>query len=188
MEPRSSQARPELASLTKGEPDASGIWFARPDVVLEDGPDIIVADARWRRLVTRLDHVVRRAVLAASDGMAPLPTIVLDTDMAVQRLNFRHRDRNKPTNVLTFEPLAPGLGGDIVLASGVVAREARAMGRPVRDHLSHLVVHGMLHLAGHDHHEAGEARRMEMAEAWILGRLKVPNPWKSAGRGRERGA
>ena len=104
--------------------------------------------------------------------------MILASDEAVKRLNFRHRQRNKATNVLTFEPLAGIAGGDIVLALGVVAREAREARRPPAHHLAHLVVHGCLHLAGHDHHGAGAARRMELEEARILHRIGVPNPWK----------
>jgi probable rRNA maturation factor len=96
----------------------------------------------------------------------------------VKLLNARHRGRNKATNVLTFEPAFVALPGEIVIASGVVAREAAREGKLVADHLAHLVIHGMLHLAGHDHHAAGPARRMEMEEARLLGRLGRPNPWK----------
>jgi probable rRNA maturation factor len=103
---------------------------------------------------------------------------VLADDRTVKRLNARHRGRNKPTNVLTYEPSRPGLPGDVILALGAVRREAVAAGRPAAHHLAHLVVHGALHLRGHDHHGAGEARRMEMEEARILHRLRVPNPWK----------
>jgi len=104
--------------------------------------------------------------------------VVLSSDRAVKRLNMRHRRRNKPTNVLTFEPLRGFVGGDIVVALETVRREAQAAGRSPAHHLAHLVVHGALHLQGHDHHAAGEARRMEMAEARILHRLGIPNPWK----------
>jgi probable rRNA maturation factor len=94
----------------------------------------------------------------------------------VHRLNARHRGRNKPTNILTYTFPAP----EMLLALGVVRREAAEAGRRPAHHLAHLVVHGALHLAGHDHHRAGEARRMELAEARILHRLRVPNPWKRA--------
>ncbi len=104
--------------------------------------------------------------------------MLLASDATVKRLNARHRGRNKPTNVLTFDPAAPGLPGDIVLALGTVRREAAAAGKRPAHHLAHLVVHGVLHLAGHDHHHPGEARRMEMAEARILRRLGLPNPWR----------
>jgi probable rRNA maturation factor len=135
---------------------------------------IVVEEAAWRRAVQNPERVVARAAHAAGT----IGTVLLASDTAVKRLNARHRGRNKPTNVLTFEPAAPGLPGDIVLALGTVRREAAQAGRRPGQHLAHLVVHGALHLQGHDHHAAGEARRMEMAEARILRRLGVPNPWK----------
>jgi len=92
----------------------------------------------------------------------------------VRQLNARHRGRNKPTNVLTYLQPAP----EVILALGVVRREAAAACRNPAHHLAHLVVHGALHLAGYDHIAAGDARRMEQAEARILRRLGVPNPWK----------
>ncbi|HEY6430901.1 MAG TPA: rRNA maturation RNase YbeY [Acetobacteraceae bacterium] len=137
-------------------------------------PEIIVADPAWRRFVPRLRIVVIRAARAA--GLSG--TILLADDRTVRRLNARDRGRNKPTNVLTYDPPYPGLPGQIVVAAGVVRREAAAAGRRPAHHLAHLVVHGALHLAGHDHRGAGEARQMEMAEARILRRIRVPNPWK----------
>jgi probable rRNA maturation factor len=91
----------------------------------------------------------------------------------VHRLNARHRGRNRPTNVLSF----PG-SDEIVLALGVVCREAAAAGLRPEAHFAHLLVHGTLHLEGHDHHRAGEARRMELAEARRLRLLGFANPWK----------
>jgi probable rRNA maturation factor len=135
---------------------------------------VIVESAGWRALVRDAERVAARAAAAAGGA----GTVVLSNDRQVKRLNARHRKRNKPTNVLTFEPLRGFAGGDIVLALETVRREAAAHGRRPAHHLAHLVVHGALHLRGHDHHEAGEARRMEMAEARILHRLGVPNPWK----------
>jgi probable rRNA maturation factor len=137
---------------------------------------VTIADPAWRRLVPRVDVLAGRAATAAGGGAS----VVLATDRAVQRLNARHRGRNKPTNVLTYDPPAPGLPGEIILALGTIRREAALAGRRPAHHLAHLVVHGALHLAGHDHHHAGEARRMEMAETRILHRLHVPNPWRRA--------
>lgn len=154
-----------------------------------DGPEIIVEDARWRALVPDAERLVRRAcaaslVWADRHGAAAImpETIVLSSDRVVKRLNARHRARNKPTNVLTFEP-PPGYGsnrrgGEIILALGVVRREALAAGKSPAHHLAHLIAHGVLHLGGHDHHEAGDARRMEMEEARILAMMGLPNPWK----------
>ena len=125
-------------------------------------------DAGWRRLVPRAERIAARAAAAAGGAGA----IVLASDGAVKRLNARHRGRNKPTNVLTFD------SGDVILAAGVVRREARAAGRRAGHVLAHLVVHGALHLRGHAHGGAGEARRMELREARILHGLCVPNPWR----------
>jgi probable rRNA maturation factor len=132
-------------------------------------PAVIVADPAWRRRVPGATRIAARA--AAFSGCAS--TVVLASDRAMHRLNARHRGRNRATNVLSF----PG-SGEIVLALGVVCREAAASGRTAGGHLAHLVVHGTLHLAGHDHHAPGEARRMELAEARLLRRLGFPNPWK----------
>ena len=125
-------------------------------------------------MIAGASRIASRAALAAGGT----GTVVLSSDRAVKRLNARHRRRNKPTNVLTFEPMRGFAGGDIVLALETVRREAAANGRRPAHHLAHLVVHGALHLRGHDHHHPGEARRMEMAEARILHRIGVPNPWK----------
>ena len=134
------------------------------------GPEVIVADLVWRRMVPRAESLVRRAAVAA--GGQGVGSVLLTTDAEVRRLNRTYRGRDKPTNVLTFE------SGDIALASGVVRREAAAAGRAVADHLMHLVVHGALHLRGEDHAAAGAARRMEMAETRVLHRLGVRNPWR----------
>ena len=107
-------------------------------------------------------------------------TVLLTDDRALKRLNAEHRGKEKPTNVLSFPGAVPGHLGDIALALGVVRREATAAGKPVALHLAHLVAHGTLHLIGHDHLAAGEARRMEQAEARALARLALPNPWKYA--------
>ena len=136
------------------------------------GIPVIVTEPAWRRLVRRAEAVARRAAHAAGGA----GSVVLADDRTLKRLNARDRGRNKPTNVLTYESAATG--GDVILALGTVRREAAEAGRQPGDHLAHLVVHGALHLRGHDHHHPGDARRMELAEARILHRLRVPNPWK----------
>lgn len=131
---------------------------------------VIVAEPAWHRFVPRVEALVLRAARAAG----AMGTIILADDRVVQQLNALHRRRNKPTNVLTYEHPEP----EIILALGVIRREAAAAGRSVARHLAHLVVHGSLHLQGLDHHQAGEAREMEMAESRILRSIGVPNPWK----------
>jgi len=129
-------------------------------------------DPAWRRFVPRVVALVSRAARAAGGAAS----VVLADDRLVRGLNARHRGQNKPTNVLTYEHPAP----ELVLALGVIRREAAAAGRRVAHHLAHLVVHGALHLRGHGHDHPGDARRMEMAEARLLHRIGVPNPWKRA--------
>lgn len=133
------------------------------------GVHVVFADPAWRRLVPQAERIVRRAAAIAGGAV----TVVLDRDPVVRRLNARHRGIDRPTNVLTFD------GGDVILAWGTVRREAAAERKRAAHHLAHLVVHAGLHLQGHDHHHPGDARRMEMAEARLLARLRVPNPWRN---------
>ena len=140
---------------------------------------VVCQDTGWRRLVPGAETLARRAARAAlrGTGAGGSLTVLLADDREVRRLNGEHRGKDKPTNVLSF----PGVGGhlgDIALALGVVRREAEAAGKRPAAHFAHLVAHGALHLLGHDHLAAGEARRMERAEARAMRRLRLPNPWK----------
>jgi probable rRNA maturation factor len=92
-----------------------------------------------------------------------------------QKLNKRFRKKNYATNVLSF-PYGRG-SGDIVLCHPVIAREAREQGKTLRAHYAHLVVHGVLHLRGHDHLRRSDAARMENAEIRILRRLGFGDPY-----------
>jgi probable rRNA maturation factor len=136
-------------------------------------------------------RVVRAARAALADGpprMAGRPVllgIVLTDDAEQRELNRTWRGKDSPTNVLSFavggpdDPAPPGaplLLGDVVLAFETVAREAAACGKPLADHLSHLVVHGVLHLLGFDHESDAEAAIMEAREHAILAALGVPAP------------
>jgi probable rRNA maturation factor len=89
-----------------------------------------------------------------------------------RRLNRAFRGKDKATNVLSFHT------GDIVLCHPVIAREAREQGKKLAAHYAHLVVHGVLHLRGHDHMRKRDAARMERAEIRILRRLGFANPYE----------
>ncbi len=118
--------------------------------------------------------------------------ITLADDATVHDLNREHRDQDKPTNVLSFpliddfddaEPEAPGVPlmlGDVILAFETVAREAAGQGKSLADHAVHLVVHGLLHLLGHDHRDDDEAEAMERLETGILSRLGIADPYSSS--------
>ena len=90
-------------------------------------------------------------------------------------MNARFRKKQKATNVLSF-PYGKG-SGDVVLCHPVIAREARAQGKPLAAHYAHLVVHGILHLRGYDHEKKRDALRMERREVRILRRLGFPDPY-----------
>ena len=95
-----------------------------------------------------------------------------------RRLNRSFRGRDYATNVLTFAyPEHTPLQGDIVLCLPVLQREAAAGGLPFYQHFAHLVVHGTLHMQGHDHENARDARRMENLERRILRSLGYADPY-----------
>jgi probable rRNA maturation factor len=159
---------------------------------------ISVTDERWREAEGVLP-AVRTAALAALAGVGLADaaavraevSIDLSDDAAIQALNRDYRRKDMPTNVLSFpgfdDPaeLEDGLGpdgpplllGDVILAYQTVAREAAEQGKPLLDHVRHLVVHGVLHLMGHDHEEDAEAEEMEALERRVLLGLGVPDPY-----------
>jgi probable rRNA maturation factor len=105
-----------------------------------------------------------------------------------RRLNRDYRGRDYATNVLSFPAGAlpavePRPLGDLVICASVVAREARAQHKSARAHWAHLVVHGVLHLLGHDHEDEAGARRMERREAAVLRALGYPNPYREVAGG-----
>jgi probable rRNA maturation factor len=124
-----------------------------------------------------------------SPGAAIEIGISLVDDAAQRQLNRDWRGIDAATNVLAFPawdpgaaipPNAPLLLGDVVLAFDTVMREAAEQGRPLADHLSHLVVHGVLHLLGYDHLAEADATAMETLETAILASLGVPDPYRRA--------
>ena len=117
-------------------------------------------------------------------------SVTLTSDEHVRELNAKWRNKDKPTNVLSF-PMADELDlgranvssmelllGDIVLAHGVCEAEAAEKGVPLEQHATHLMVHGTLHLLGYDHHKDSEAADMEAREVRALERLGIANPYE----------
>jgi probable rRNA maturation factor len=151
---------------------------------------IMVEDDAWNGRGP-LDALTNRAVtgaLAAAE-ITDMPekemplgiTVLFESDEQVRLLNRDFRDKDKPTNVLSFPMLEIEDGrfmlGDLVLAHGVIEREAQEQGKSFDDHLTHLIVHGTLHLAGYDHMEDGEAEEMESLEIRILADMGIENPY-----------
>jgi probable rRNA maturation factor len=131
------------------------------------------------------------AVAAAIHELGVLPgattelSLLFTDDAHIQVLNREWRGKDKPTNVLSFpafdvapgDPL-PAMLGDIVIAQETVSAEAALDGKPFEHHLSHLIVHGLLHLIGHDHEDDDEAEEMEALERRSLARLAIPDPYE----------
>jgi probable rRNA maturation factor len=113
------------------------------------------------------------ALAAARPGAEVTVRVVGAAEARLLNRAFRRRDY--ATNVLSFS-YSP-TQGDVVLCHPVIAREARAQGKPLAAHYAHLVVHGMLHLRGMDHARAADARRMERAEIRLLARLGFGDPY-----------
>jgi probable rRNA maturation factor len=110
-------------------------------------------------------------------------SILLCDDAFICDLNRKWRGIDKPTNVLSFPAGGTALGpilGDIVIAYGTARREAEEEGKPLRDHVVHLMVHGFLHLIGYDHLIAAEAEEMEALERTILAELGIDDPYRGA--------
>jgi probable rRNA maturation factor len=144
------------------------------------GVQLVVEDPAWRAhrgLRTRLERAAEAAARAGKlrGGF----TILLADDPRLKQLNRDFRGKNKPTNVLSFPSDARGYHGDIAIAHGVTAAEARAAGKRFADHASHLVVHGVLHLAGYDHETERDARRMEPLEVKILAAIGIADPYRA---------
>jgi probable rRNA maturation factor len=168
-----------------------------------DGPSTVALtiDApAWPTQLADPEGVCRHA-LAATLERVPTPPwlaraeigVVLADDATVRRLNADHRGNDRATNVLSFptferiledEPrhLPPGPVplGDVVLALETVRAEASVEGKPFLDHVSHLLVHGCLHLLGYDHETAADQARMEGLERAILAQLGIPDPYADA--------
>lgn len=144
-------------------------------------PAAIVDDARWTRALGDVDAFLSR-IAAAAAARAPETSagcaILFTDDATLHRLNRDFRGKDKPTNVLSFPNTgAPGYAGDIAISFDACAAESAAEEKPFADRAAHLLVHGMMHLAGYDHESEAEAERMERIEALILGDLGISDPY-----------
>ena len=146
-------------------------------------------EADWEALAARV-----AATLSAHETALANPrlsaSLLFTSDDQVHALNREWRGRDKPTNVLSFPMLdraellhlapegPPVLLGDIALAHETCAREAAEKGIAVEEHAAHLIAHGLLHLAGHDHEiSTADAEEMEAIEIKVLAQLGIANPY-----------
>lgn len=157
--------------------------------------DVVIQDARWAE--AGLEALASRATDAALEHLGLVPdnwevSVLGADDARIAALNGAFRGKAKATNVLSWPsaerrvpggvPEMPGMGddselGDLALAFETCRAEAEAGGLTFADHVSHLIVHGVLHLLGYDHETAGDAARMEELEAAILATLGIADPY-----------
>jgi probable rRNA maturation factor len=153
--------------------------------------EVLVVAECWRT-EPDAEAVIQRAVATAAEmveadvGEAELAVMLTD-DAGIRTLNGNWRGIDKPTNVLSFPALqptgakrpgdAPRMLGDIAIAYETTRKEADDEQKPFDHHLSHLAVHGFLHLIGYDHENDDDAEAMEALEAEILAQLGIPDPY-----------
>jgi len=148
---------------------------------------IVIQSPQWKT-ITSVGASLRRALNAAwpPDREHGEVAILLTDDDTIRALNRQWRGRDEATNVLSFpsHPVdrggaAPTFLGDIAIAYGVTAHEAAAEGKPFLQHVTHLAVHGFLHLLGYDHESPDDAEIMEGLERRILAQLGIPDPYSA---------
>lgn len=166
--------------------------------------DILIEDKRWTAL--NLEALANRAAAAAlvQVGLDPETceiSLLACDNSRISVLNAEFRGKPVPTNVLSWpaeDRAAPNAGhcpprpvpdptgevalGDIAISYDTCAREAEAQAKPMRDHVTHLIVHGLLHLLGYDHVRDADATLMEGLEVEILGRLGLDDPYRDSDR------
>jgi len=158
--------------------------------------DLLIEDDRWNAV--SIEALAEQACGAALAHLgieeAEISLLACD-DARIAELNGEFRDKPRPTNVLSWpseergaeapggDPLPPEDPelGDIAIAWETCLREAEAAGKPHKDHLTHLLVHGTLHLLGYDHIDDKDAALMEGLEVEILGKLGLADPYGDAG-------
>ena len=155
--------------------------------------DISLQDPEWER-IGDIEKIIRQAIeRTLATAMMPKTaigrdlevSIVLANDDLIQVLNREYREKDTPTNVLTFATLdseeisTDGVLnlGDVILSFQTIQREAQEQGKFILDHVKHMTIHGVLHLLGYDHINDDEANDMETAEIGILAGLGVQNPY-----------
>lgn len=145
--------------------------------------DIAVQFEDWTERLSDIDAVANTAVAQILSGLDTPKlgelSIALVSDADIQTLNRDYRNKDKPTNVLSFPDEGPApLLGDIVLALETVMREAREKPVTLKSHVTHLIIHGFLHLQGYDHETDSAAAEMETLEIAALAALNIDNPYE----------
>ncbi|MCZ2158069.1 rRNA maturation RNase YbeY [Bartonella sp. 220] len=150
--------------------------------------DITVESSGWndeKTLYNITEKILKTTMHHVSlDNVISEISLLFTDNKHMAQINAQWRNKNKPTNVLSFpayplkagDPPGPMLG-DIIIAQETVALEAKKEGKLFQDHLAHMIVHGLLHLLGYNHETDDEAHHMEKLEREILQKLSIKNPY-----------
>lgn len=143
--------------------------------------DIVINFDAWEKLDFNAEEIAKiaiKATLNEFDGEKGVIALLLTDDDEIQELNKLWRGHDKPTNVLSFEHVEGfGILGDIAISLSYCQREAFEQNKSLKNHFTHLLVHGVLHLLGYDHELADEANEMEDLEREILEKLGICDPY-----------
>jgi probable rRNA maturation factor len=144
--------------------------------------DILIDDEIWNQSIPNIEEFVKNTVNSVLDEFEP-PfgniDILLCNDARIHELNNLWRGQDKPTNVLSFEAVDDGILGNIAIAHDYCQHEAIEQKKAFKDHITHMIAHGVLHLIGFDHIEDDEAQEMETLEVEILSKLGINNPYET---------
>jgi probable rRNA maturation factor len=144
---------------------------------------VLSHDPRWRGYVPTVKRAADATFRHQKIKQGSV-TLVLSNDKEVRLLNRDYRKKDKPTNVLSF-PDGTMDGdvmhlGDVILAYETIVAEAASQEKKLKNHLTHLVIHGILHILGYDHNTSKKADIMEVYEITILARMGIANPYRTA--------
>lgn len=148
--------------------------------------EITIDDPRWDVIFPKAEKEIRQLSKVTMEyvnihKLNCTISYLLSNDAKLQELNFLYLGKNSPTNVLSFPSESKikrnCILGDIAISIDRIVEESEQYNIPLMDHLSHMVVHGILHLLGHDHIEEEERIAMEFIEVNVLQKLSIPNPY-----------
>ena len=143
--------------------------------------DLRIADPAWETAIADITDICKSALEAgaAQKSAKGEVSVLLTNDQEIQTLNRDWRGKDKPTDVLSFpaDPMDAPFLGDIAVSLGVTRQDADTRGIALDQHLSHLLIHGLMHLLGHDHKDDTEAAEMESLEIAALASLGWPDPY-----------
>ncbi len=142
------------------------------DIEFIDCPSSLIDQAPIAKL---LERAIEESAFEAPD--APQVAIKYMTDSEIQNLNNNFRNKDKPTNVLSFPNDEGSYLGDIAISGETILREAQEQDKPDKDHATHMILHGFLHLLGYDHIEDDDAEEMEELEVRLLHEFGIKNPY-----------